>query len=501
MNFENILEQSSLSVSAITGSPSSLDSFKASFSSELGIPEDDLMAAVGTFLRNEVAQTYLNVEYGPHSRIFGPAESILADGSCPPLLMLSAVAHTQQRKVIVVADEFNLAFLTKGQPLCLIEPVDIRFDPIVVALTGMGLFRTLIGDGRNRLTEIASLVPINSVLYLPEIVNIVEIDDDGTDIDESYDSDASVPEEVRNVLNTPVVAQPNNSVSIDQFLDSNWRIQNNVMMVQNQSYTSTTRIDFVASDYRNLSEANRNDVKFISTIDIDGFFVMTTHEELSEIFLTGGNILNPTSCAKSTIKAIQKHIADQGESTVKSIKVVRFGELNPSERFEIFAVLTAESNMLDISTDINLSEMIVCCHNAAMRFPCMDVEPACPLAGQHRGVISGRPNNTRQISTTSFKWRYGSPGDFKCLLKQFSQCLALQVRSFPGVKLRFFIRNIGCKDSFVSSSIADFPRLLKDVSAVFKVQTLMKENGPACSFDVSWKFIPTTSGNSPNKVH
>lgn len=469
----------------------SLGSFKAILSKELGISENELMMSIGIFLESDLCTQILKFEIGPHHRILGRGLSILNNEYCPSLAMISGVAQCYKCKVVVLTDDFNLAFLTKGRFLCSVEPESLERAPIIIALVEMGLFRALEGEGRERISDIITSSPADSNFCLFRIQENANV---GFDLDLASDndeSDAASSEVRRFSQNRQTTGLMNNeSQKIESFIDDNSAIEYGTTVFYDEAYTSSSRIDFLQSDYRCIAENDR--VEFQTTIDIDGFFAIIKPEDLKNVFRSGVDIVYPIDCPKKTKEGIIRHMLCIDGNLSDMINAFCFGRLNKSSRCEIIAVLTSDLNSEYDPKEIDLSNFLEKSHNCAMTFPCC--RRGCIHSTLHDGVRASRPDSTSQMSNRKYTWEY-CQNNFRCLAEEMVRCLNADLENYDGINLSFYIQMIGSKTTCMASDVDNFSSLLSEITSNFDIKTLVKKNESSCLIDVCWKYLPKSCEN------
>lgn len=519
-NFVNLLSAHDLSISN-EAQGSSLQSFFSVFTEELGVTQDQLVMSIRPFFEGSELSTHvLAHEFGPQSRMINSFSTFLERDFCPVMAMISAVATQYSCKIILACDEFNLAFQTKGELFCMIVPQAVERDTIIVALTKTAFFGLVIGNGRQQPEAIESTINLDSVLVLADLYDAFESSEDFSDYNESDSSlqysDASSSTSTQSLSDYSDASSTStrsstsrsgtrfgqrtlahrlgNSKTIQEYLAMNFGDGTGVNDNLIDPYTNDCSLSFYNSDYR-ISSGTQSLV-FDRNLDLDGVFALICPRDLCDSVITGGGITKPVKCTHPhTLRSIKKHLFDIGIREARKLSVIKFGQLNDSKKFELFAVASwaAES---DIShSDFDLEQLFIRCHNRAKQFTC--VTAGCPFSQEHESISSSRPDNLNQIEASSYVWEY-APASFKCLSRDLAQYMEEELGQFAGVELHFYVRLIGSKFVLLTSEAKNFSELLENVAKVFAFRKLAKESPSKAFIDVSWKFLAKDSANSVN---
>lgn len=491
MNFVNELSRLNLSLADSTGSKS-LASFKEVFIRELGINEESLNTAISSFFHGSLYKKLLQYEFGGHRRLLTDMNGVLAKGFCPVLALIASISDQFKCKVIIACDDLNLAFFSKGSVLSMIRPEVAEREAIIVALTGMGIFRTVLGSGRDQTEALISTIPARSIMALPHVPRDDEpFDYEDEELNSGEESGESVVDVARarsRTTRVPIVHDE--EFSIDGFLSEFYNAEAaGGLTVNPEAYTSKCRIDFKGSDVR--PSQNRK-VSFDKTIDVDGVFAMISPGSLSDSVVSGGRITIPHECKeKRTLKTIKKHLLDTGKILVDKINVASFATIQDSKGFGIFAVASSNKNAINSASSIDIKSLLSRAYSHAETFPCM--LESCQHSVEHRLSIAGRSSNHSQIEVETFEWDHNSIG-FKCILKAMSEYMLSELSQLSGVNLDFFFKLIGTKFALMTTEFEKVSELLSELGSVFDMRKLAEDRTSSIFVDVCWKFLPNIPG-------
>lgn len=502
MNFIDYLRDHQLSIAGNL-STSSLQSFIRVFSIELDVSENELIDSIESFFDTALCQQVLKNEYGPHSRLVGNFQSFHLRDFCPVLAMISSVAQKYMANIIIVCDDKNLSFLTRGDSMCVIQPTVVRRDPIIVALMDMANFRSVVNEGPAQLERFINGMDPAHILSLA-VLESSELPSDESSDESMLDSDSSemsthsdqseISDSPRRPVPRPVINPIESSKTLQSYLSLNFFDQTKENLID--PYTNNIRINVLDSDARAINADAR--VSFNKYSDLDGVFAVIKPEEFCDVIVSGGGITKPVKCANpKTLSSLRKHLFDSGMKDPIKMNTIKFGKLNDANAFELYAVASWKSE-LNIPTDaVKLDEVFIRAHNRAKQFQCSG--QGCPNAEEHLSICSGRPDDVNQIEWNNFVWEY-APASFKCVSRDLSKFMLEELGVINGVELHFYVRLIGSKFTLLAAGASDFSKLLDRVADVFDLRQLAKANPPRAFIDACRKVNATLVNDANNVI-
>lgn len=481
MNFANFLTENQLTVIDNDAS-NSLRSFIQVFTAALQVDETHLLREIEIFFCSSECRNALELEYGPHARIIGSFTSLIGGNFCPVLAMVCAVSWAYHRKVIIANDYKNLAFLTRGDSFCLIKPLVIEGEAILVALTDMAHFKTLTVANLDQIRRIENSIGQEATIFLPELDTATPTDQpdlpNGPDFAPESENEGSEPEI------GPERVTDINHMTMHQYLGMNFFDPNGAGLVD--PYTNGCIIDAINSDVHVLEPDCT--VTFRKSLDLDGVFALVDPDDFCNVVVTGGKIKKPVYCkAPKTLFSIKKHMFDIGVEERQEITAIEFGDLHVGQvgnNFKLFAVASWNQELRIDPSSIELDKIFIKAHNAAKRFQCSNYN--CPFKDEHLGLTS-RPDDVTQIEVADFSWVY-PPASFKCIARDLASSMMEDINRIVGVNLYFYIMLIGSKFTLLVQNVHSFGTLLDKVAEVINLNHLARIQPPRAFVDVCWKY-------------